>query len=158
MIGLPNMFWPFYAHQRPAEVFKDACRHFQCLSVLWTCEFEQQKKVLQPTLGSQKSSLPDDWASQDVLAILCFLGPPEFFKDACGHFQCLPVLSTCQVEQQKKVLQPTLGRQKSSLLHDSASQDVLAILCFLRPPKVFKVACGHFQCLSVLRPDRKSVV
>ena len=71
MIGFVTMFCLFYARKGPQEVFQVAFGHFQYLSVLWTCKFEQLKKVLQPTLGRQKHSLPHDWVSQDILPILC---------------------------------------------------------------------------------------
>ena len=54
MIGLPRMFFAILCFLGPPEVFKDACGHFQCFSALWTCEFKQQKNVLQPTQDRQK--------------------------------------------------------------------------------------------------------
>ena len=54
MIGFPRLFCPFFAHEGLQEAFQVACGDFQYLSVLWPCEFEQQKKVLQPTLWQAK--------------------------------------------------------------------------------------------------------
>ena len=129
IIGFPSPFCQFYAHEGLHEVFQVACGHCQYFSVLWTCEFANPKKVLQQSLGRLKGSLLHDLVSQNVRAILCLQWNLEVFKDACGNFQWLSVLWTCELKQQKKVLQLSLGRQKSSLPHDWVYYNVLHILC-----------------------------
>ena len=39
-------------------------------------------------------------------------GPQEVSKDTCGHFQYGCVPWTCELDPQKKVFQPNLGRKK----------------------------------------------
>ena len=142
MIWLPTMFWQFYAHQGPPEAFKDACGHFQCLSVLWTCEFEQQKKFSnQPLAGKKVLSLMIGFPKM-FCPFHAHEGLQEVFQVACGHFQYLSVLWTCEFEQQKKVLQQTLGRQKSSLPHDWVSKSVVHFMPMKDYRKSFKLLVG----------------
>ena len=128
MIGFPMMFCQFDAHKGTQEVSIDTCGHFQYVCVPWTCNFDQQKKFSNQTLGGKKFF--ESWfVLQGCFASLmptkALRSSQKTLMDTSIMFVCLRHMNF--THKRSSLTKP--WEEKSSLRHNWFSTDVLPVWC-----------------------------